>query len=249
MNSICTVFEEYTDHGPKHAYEVLRLGDTLLGQNDLISWEIAIFALACFYHDIGMHCTEDEYNNLENTEAFQREYPYLKETIASNNQLKSTEGAIIERFVKIEYIRRKHGERSKNWILENFPKESAASFFDNVYLWDAISELCIGHCLSTHEIEQRGYDAKHTVTSATSVDLRFLLCLLRLADICHLSRDRALPFMRKGIDFYSKKSLSIWKNYSDVAGVDTDSKRNTIQVTAIPRNFPVHRAIMDCAGT
>lgn len=46
-------FDEYTDHSESHSERILSLGSMLNKGNELNQFEIAIFILSCYYHDLG----------------------------------------------------------------------------------------------------------------------------------------------------------------------------------------------------
>lgn len=243
LETIPDVFAEYTDHGVAHSCKVLILGDKLLANQELTKWEALIFILSAFYHDIGMSCTPDEWDSLAGAPSFQREYRCLRELALPFAQLIDNSSESIERQVRVEYLRRHHGERSQNWITRELPPENPHSLVESIYVWEIISWICIGHTLDASDLQGDVYARSYPIGIAESVDVRFLACLLRLADICHLSRDRALPFIRQTIKFNSCLSEKIWAAEGEVAGVDCDENRAVISVAAQPRSFELHRII------
>lgn len=248
LDSICYVFKEYTDHSSEHAQKVMFLGDKLLADSALSEWEAAIFILAAYYHDVGMCCSQDELDRLIKNPIFVKESPYLKDNIVSMNQLKATDENTIDFFIKLEFLRRIHGKRSYEWVLEKFPAENSDSFIQHVNLWEAVATVCIGHCLYIENLDKKLYSTEYLIGGGVTVDLLFITCLLRLSDICHFSRDRALPYIRNGIDFYSDRSLNIWKACGQVVDTVPLEEGHCIKVSASCSNYNIHRAIIESAS-
>ncbi|OCL26279.1 hypothetical protein U472_09720 [Orenia metallireducens] len=247
LDTIKDIFEEYTDHGWSHSKKLLQLGDQLLGDNKLSSWEIAVFILAVCYHDVGMYCSSEELNEIINSKEFENVYPYLRENIISMNQLNSKDEQVLERFIQLEFLRRKHNTRSYKWILDKYKKDKEEYYFDGIYLWEAVALAAFGHTLNIEELAKRPYSTEFSIGKGITIDLVFITCLLRLTDISHLSRDRALPYIRKSKDFYSQKSLNIWKSYADIADTIPSKNGDCIKVSASCSDYRNHRAIIEAA--
>lgn len=247
LNSINDVFSEYTDHGWNHSKKLLQLGDKLLGNNNLSPWEIAVFILAVCYHDIGMYCNSKELDEIVNSNEFKNIYPYLLENIISMNQIQSKDDQVLEKFIQLEFLRRKHNDRTYNWIIDNYKKDEKAVYFNDIYLWEAVALAARGHTLNIKKLSDKPYSTEFTIGNTITIDLVFITCLLRLSDISHLSRDRALPYLRKSIDFYSQKSLDIWKTYANIADTIPSEKGDCIKISAICSDYRNHRAIIEAS--
>jgi hypothetical protein len=242
LERIPGVFGEYTDHGVSHSCAVLRLADKLVAQNQLSEWEILIFVLSAFHHDIGMSCPSDALDSFEEDQ-FRREHRYLRELVLPMARLIDDTPETVEKQVRIEYIRRHHGERGARWIARELPATRPEAMIEKVFVWDLVIRVCIGHTLESHELKGDAYPRAEPIGTLKSVDVRFLTCLLRLADICHLSRDRALPHVRESMKFTSRQSEEIWKAAGDIPGVDFDERRAVILVSAQSQSFERHRLI------
>lgn len=243
LETIPDIFNEYTDHGIYHSCKVLKLADRLVADNDLNKWERLVFVLSAFHHDIGMSCPPEEWKTLEEQPLFRREERYIRELVIPSTDLLDVGPDAVERQVRVEYLRRQHGKRCQSWIARELPPERPYAWVEDVYAWELVSQVCVGHTLSAQEIKSDTYSRSRPIETAGSVDVRFLACLLRLADICHLSRDRALPHIRQTMRFKSGLSEKIWKALGEVAGVDCDKDRAVITVAAQPRSFEDHRMV------
>ena len=246
LETIPDVFGEYTDHGVEHSCAVLALGDKLLGPICLNEWECLIFTLAAFHHDIGMSCPRQSWGRLELESSFIREHRYLEAAVLPSSRLLDERPEALRAQIRLEYLRRHHGKRCEQWISKTYPAERPASLTGDVYVWDVVSAVCVGHTLGVEELRGGVYTRSRPVTTLQSVDVTFLTCLLRLADICHLGRDRALPHVREAMKFNSRLSREIWEALGDVSGVDCDAERGIITIAARPRSFERHRLISSC---
>jgi len=139
------VFKEYADHSFKHSHAVLKIGDELTKDVPLNKWEISIYILSCYYHDIGMHITEAEKEEITSQQSYRKTANFLRDQIATDNQLSLGDPVLIEEFLFLEYIRRSHAKRSSKWISEHYSKENEAAFIDGVYLWDKVALVSEAH--------------------------------------------------------------------------------------------------------
>lgn len=242
------VFKEYTDHSCKHSYAVLKIGDELAENISLNKWEIAIFILSCYYHDIGMYVTEAEKDKIMSKQSYKRTANFLSDQIVSDNQLSSNDPELVKEFLFIEYIRRIHAQRSSSWIYSNMSKENKDAYIDDVYLWDKVALISEAHAMELNKITEPLYFTDDRLANQSQeINMIFLACLLRLSDYCHMNQNRALPYIRLTKDFYSKKSEDIWRKLADVDYVSCDNKNHKIVVKASFDDYRLHRAaIREC---
>lgn len=239
------VFKEYTDHSFKHSYAVLKTGDELAKNIPLNKWEISIFILSCYYHDIGMHITETEKVEIMSQPAYKKTASFLREQIAIDNQLPSNDPELIETFLFLEYIRRCHAIRSRKWINENFSKENKDAFINEVYLWEKVALVSEAHGMDINNIAPPQYFIDDSLGNPDEkINTIFLACLLRLSDYCHMNQNRALPYLRLAKDFYSKKSEDIWKKLANIDYVICNNEKRKIEVKASFDDYRLHRATL-----
>lgn len=245
---IKNVFKEYTDHSSKHSYAVLKIGDELTKDIPLNKWEISIFVLSCYYHDIGMYITEEEKAGIVSGRSYKKTADFLYDQIVSINQLSSNDPELIQEFLFIEYIRRIHAKRSSDWINSNLSKENKDAFIDEIYLWNKVALISEAHGMDLNDITSPGYFIDdHLANQNEKINMIFLACLLRLSDYCHMNQNRALPYIRLSKDFYSKKSEDIWRKLADVEYVTCDNENHKIIVKASFDDYRLHRAtIREC---
>jgi len=82
-----STFIEYTDHSTNHSNRIIQIANLLNGENDLSNFEIALFVLSAYYHDIGMYVSKEQYKQLNTDVKKLPEYSKLKETIINDEIL------------------------------------------------------------------------------------------------------------------------------------------------------------------
>jgi len=68
-----------------------------------------------------------------------------------------------------------------------------------------------------------------------------------MADMCHFSRDRALPFLKQQLRFSSRKSERIWEFYEDISDTVPNPQTRRIEISAQCKSYYIHRAIVNNA--
>jgi len=245
LENIKCTFDEYTDHSSKHSLAVLKIGDELTENINLNKWEISIYILSCYYHDIGMSVGECEKKKLVSHSEYKKTAIFLRDQIVSDNQLSSSDPDLIDKFLFLEYIRRNHAKRSGKWIKNNRSKENEDSYICGAFLWDKVALVAEAHGIDLNEVAPNRYCIDDRLTDQNeNINMLFLACLLRLSDYCHMNQNRALPYLRLAQDFYSKKSENIWKKLANVDFVKCDNANNKIVVSASFDDYRLHRATL-----
>ena len=243
LDNIESTFIEYTDHSSNHSKRIIQIATLLNGENDLNEFELALFILSAYYHDIGMYVSKKEYIQLSSEIIKLPEYPKLKESIYNDEKLVNKDKC--DFFITLDYIRNNHGIRTNDFIDKTFPDDKVSSFYSrDYYFWEQVKNISLSHTLDFKQLLSPPYNPKISIGNNNVINLTYLSVLLRLADICHLSKDRALPYFRKTKEFHSKKSESIWEYYADIADTRPDSGTMTIDVYATCKNFYNHRSII-----
>lgn len=240
-----SIFKEYTDHTKNHSIKVLDLATRLNGSNKLTMYELAVFILSSFYHDIGMFVKVNEMNEYINTIERHGNYEALSEDIKTIEKLRTQDEKTKKYFLALDHFRSEHAQRSYDFISKKYPESSKESFFNGIYIWDAVRRICYSHTLDIKKLDNSEYPTKYPIGDGETIDLLYLSLLLRLSDICHFSRDRAFPYFFRLKNFISEKSESIWQYYGDVVDTYPNNETNIIEVNAICKNFYNHRAIIE----
>jgi hypothetical protein len=247
-DNINNYFDEYTDHSSNHSLEVLKNGNQIIEGIELNKVEIAIFTLACYFHDIGMNVDNEKLKTYKTEEDFPLEREYLIDKIGARSMVeeKDINDADIDKLIMLEYIRERHHKLSSGWIKNHYHEEEYAYIeIDNIYcqIWDFVANVCEAHCIELKEITDDDYGFQ--AVARMDIDMTFLACLLRLSDYCHIGRDRALPYIRTSKKFYSGFSKQIWESLARVGGVRFDKEKKCITITAECDDFTIQDALVN----
>lgn len=241
-------FEQYTDHGPGHCEAMLECLDWLVPSDvveKLNPLEIALLLLAVYHHDIGMAW------NVERRDTLMKEDPdwladkdgLIDKFRHSKTVTDKSDKSLLD-LAFVEWARKRHGEEAVQWIEENRIGEPdfRLKSYSNYDPWPDVAKLCKAHTMPTCDHlrtdEIRG-------PSGTQINLCFIGCALRLADICHITIDRVDPEVEKYIRFTDKYSRGKWEVHQRIMGVGQGNR--VIMINAKP-DFPaVHRAIATIA--
>ncbi len=245
LNQIETIFKEYTDHSSLHSDKVLSIGENL-NSCKLNIYEKAIFILAVYYHDIGMVISQDNFNSYIDNLGNDYNIDHYLDNIVVSERLSTTSIEEQKYFLALKYFRENHGNLSSRYILEEYPDDNKTNWYKDIYLWYHVALICKAHTESLEQIENNSeYSTGLLLQNNATINVIYLIMLLRLSDVCHFSIDRAYPYLFKNRIFKSEKSKNIWESYSDVVTTYPDKKTKTIKVQARCKNFYNHRAIMN----
>ncbi len=243
LKDIESMFAEYTDHSCNHSERIIKIATLLNGKNELNKFEIALFILSSYYHDIGMYVSKEQYKKVNAKLKKKPEYNNLKESIIISDKIDNIDK--VDFFLTLDHIRANHGNLTNEFINNKFSKADKSSYYlKDYYLWEYVKYICLSHTLDSEQLLLSPYGVKKSIGNNTIINLTYLSTLLRLSDICHFSKDRALPYFRKTKEFHSKKSESIWKYYGEVNDTEPDPESNTINIHATCKNFHNHRSII-----
>lgn len=247
LDNVQNIFTEYTDHSSLHAQKVLENGEKL-NTAYLNIYEKAIFILSSYFHDIGMNVPQfkiDEFiSELENN----INLDFYLEKITTSQELEKVNISISDKkiFIALNYFREEHNNLSAKRILELYPKEDKDSFINYKYIWDCVCKICKAHTIDISLLKlDTYYTDAYYLEGGIKINILYLTILLRLADICHFSRDRAYPYILKEKIFKSEKSKRIWEYYSNIITTTTNNETKIIRIHAECDNFFHHRAILN----
>lgn len=117
------IFEEYTVHSFDHVYEMLRTLEWLIPvevQSLLTKADWLLLTLSCYFHDLGLLVTKDEFEARErsNFRSFSENILFAgadgADYLAKLSELSEPER---ERFLYQEFVRHYHAMRVRDWII------------------------------------------------------------------------------------------------------------------------------------
>lgn len=218
--------------------------------------EIYILAVAAYLHDAGMVVSDSEKAKILTTEEWRKyvsdDEPGAKRwksiqdfrngSQPSNDAQRHFLADIQARFLIAEFIRRKHAQRVAEIITQN-DMYLGDFTFQNPLLKRTITDVCIAHGLSQHELlDNEKYPDRRNIRGET-VNVRFLALLLRIGDLLDISIDRACPLLLNAACPISPDSLAHWTQYQGIAHQLTAPDK--IELIADCNNQNEHRFLED----
>jgi hypothetical protein len=194
-----------------------------------------------------MSCDQDEFAAILKSEPFRLNRRYMERTLAPVIRLEVTGSRTLDHFMVVEFLRQTHALRTAEWIRKHYPKERSDSYVAGVYLWEAVALIAQAHGVDLESLDPARYRSDTLSGQGVQINLPYLSCLLRLADLCHFARDRALPYVREAKQFCSILSREIWQKYGDIADTQPISESGMILINAQCSDATTHSAILRSA--
>jgi Histidine kinase-, DNA gyrase B-, and HSP90-like ATPase len=235
LELIPQTFKQYTDHNIRHSRNLISLmgrfipSETLNQMNGL---ELSVLVLSALLHDFGMFVTEQEKRDALKSIEFES---FLS---GHHGRAVALEGArmegdqerveIIQDSLLAEFFRRLHPERARRNVRANLPNELV---FGDVDISDYVLDVCESHGWGVYESNDPKYLDKsvsrlstNKVVYGVALNLQYLACCLRLADIMDFDRSRTPLVVFQNIDFADKKSWDEWNKHLSVQGWVIDER-------------------------
>ncbi len=250
------IFREYTLHDVNHIDQMLSLVDKLIPENTKGKMKIAdwlMIVLSCYFHDLGMLVTKDEFENRYNG----TEFSAFKTDLLEGDKGEDYEEALKklldkeqEEFLYQEFVREHHAKRISCWIQgQDAPQygearaavETINSLLSNIetIVRDDLAKICLSH----HEDDLFDFD-KYQINRVYGddpegeVNLHYAALILRSADVLQIQKKRVPPVLYKLIDPSNPKSQEEWAKQAGVRAVKpktmttSDGECDTIEVHA-----------------
>jgi hypothetical protein len=229
LGRIAETFKQYTVHDNRHSCNLIRLMDHFIPEvtkKKLNGLEIAFLILAALLHDTGMIVSDEERAKTLASEEFlrfrhrQMERVLAAETARTAGQ--EPRAQAIDDALLAEYFRRLHPERAGAYITH---KLGGRLTFNEVDLTRDLSRLCESHAWGFDQSLDPIHPEKAVVrldaerhVGSVPLNLRYLSCCLRLADILDFDRSRTPLSVLELIDFSEDKSWEEWNKHLSVDG-------------------------------
>ncbi|WP_019227204.1 ATP-binding protein [Sedimentibacter sp. B4] len=249
MKSFPSLHNQYTLHDEVHLLRVTELMAQLISEKiieELNPVEVALLILSAFFHDQGMILDNEEIKCLNVNPDFQLfknnwivEHPNLIEirkllldnslSITEKEKIRQAENEMLDALLT-DYIRIKHGDRSANYIRNNY-HDDKRWVVSGVNLYNLTALLCLSHTLpTTYLTALNGFNFDESVGNYL-VNMPFLAVILRLADILDFDRDRTPDTLYRTIHFKNDISFLEWAKHRSVDGwiIQSDLIRFTMK--------------------
>jgi molecular chaperone HtpG len=256
------IFDEYTRHDISHIDEMLEILDWLLPEDteaimSPADWLLTV--LAIYFHDLGMLVTRQEYE-ARNSSGF----PEYRDNVLFAGDAGADYRAKVEqlppdkvaRFLYQEFVRHKHAERIRNWIMGRAPEhlgithhamsevEALLNPLDPQFRRD-LALVCESHHLTDlNDFQKYKVAQPYGNSDEETANLQFAAVLLRTTDLLHITRDRTPSVAFRMINPTDPLSQEEWAKQMAVKRVrsqlgrdregnpDENAPRDTIEVHA-----------------
>ncbi len=254
---------DFTLHDAEHSFRVAEwmakiVPEGVLGK--LSAYELALLLLSAYLHDIGMTPEQarvqrhwrhlvfgplpEEEGGLSQEEAaeFQRWLddeegglvpPLAREGKAGEDDLRLAAELITY------YARHKHNDWSGEWI-----RQYATGALGSYEGWvEDLVPLCQSHHQGYADLLKESFDPRPVGRHGEVVHLRYLACILRVADILDVDPERTPPVLFQHRDIALKSVIYWWKDHDFWVNPDG----STLVIHARPRSAIVEKAVRDTA--
>ncbi len=253
--------QDFTLHDADHSFRVAERMMQLITadiQKNLSDHELALLLLAAYGHDIGMtpernkvlahhrhlfgHTTGLTGDEKDLFQKFLDEYPAGKPvTLPLTSTLNDLN---LADELTTFYVRERHNDWSAEWIRENLTGQG----FEHIPGFvDILVRLCSSHHWDFSRLRHPDFDPFHVGHGADSavVHLRYLACLLRLADILENDPERTpeVLYRHRAISDRARSLIHWQKDHALTVVLQGDR----LKFQARPRSAAIHKALSDLA--
>jgi Histidine kinase-, DNA gyrase B-, and HSP90-like ATPase len=229
LERIPVTFKQYTEHNILHCKNLVYLMgrfipcETLRQMNGL---ELSMLILSAMLHDFGMFVSEDEKRDTLKSPQFESfllgHHDRATALEKAREKGDRERAAVIEDALLAEYFRRMHPERAR----ENVRKNLAGRLtYGDVDISPYVLDVCESHAWGVHESNDPKHPEKSVISLSTNravygvpLNLQYIACCLRLADIMDFDRSRTPLVVFQNIDFTEEKSWEEWNKHLSVIG-------------------------------
>lgn len=229
LSRIPQTFKQYTEHDIGHCCNIIYLMGKFIPKSTLErlnGLELTMLILVALLHDLGMFITEAEKADAEksdNYKHFLSSHPdrasAMVEAFEAKNLYRAT---AIQDALLAEYFRRLHPERAAILIQKHLKDKLV---FRDRDVSQYIVQVCESHAWGVHESldPRRPEKAVNRLDTnrpiyGVPVNLQYLACCLRLADIMDFDRSRTPIAVFKNLEFTESKSWDEWNKHLQISG-------------------------------
>jgi len=246
---------DFTLHDSGHAFRVAQRMTGIIPSDVLLNlsaYELAMLLLSAYLHDIGMtperrkvslhhsylltgdpqDLSQDEINKFQ--EWLDNEGSGIVPPLTQ--QPTTTETLRLAGELITYYCRHRHNDWSEEWIKKNLSEYNLGTYVDWI---DDLVTLCCSHHYGYHELVKEKFDPRPIGSPARVVHLRYLACVLRIADVLEFDPERTPDVILRHRDI-SPDSLIYWWKDHHISMVQED---NRLFLSARPPKAYIHRAI------
>lgn len=249
-----TAATDFTLHDAGHAFRVAERMATIIPSDVLPKLpgnELALLLLSAYLHDIGMtpdkrkvtshhqYIVTGEVGILSDVEINELQSWVDKQdrevSIPLCREKVSLTALQIGDELTTYYSRYKHNDWSEEWI-----REHLASAPDLYTDWlDDLVRLCKSHHYGYHELIKDSFSPRIVGSGSQVVNLRYLACVLRIADILEFDPERTPEVIFRHRDVSPSSTIYWWKDHH----ISLLQQGGRVVIHATPPNARIHKAI------
>lgn len=243
-------FDEFTVHDFSHCLEMIRMLDwIILPETKKVMSEAdwLLIVLACYFHDMGLLITRDEFDRRNETD-FPR---FCREELFGGSEGKDYEEKVrklspekMEQFLYQEFVRENHGKRIRAWIEGKpaFQVGFAEAAFDEVQsllgklpstFKRDLALVCESHNLDDlHDTKKYGVSQPYGNSEEETANVQYSAVLLRTVDLLQVTQHRTPAVLFRLINPTDPISQREWAKQGGVTrirpriGLDKDGNPN-----------------------
>lgn len=242
------MFAEYTMHDISHVDGMLYLLEKIIPEqtkNEMTPADWLMTVLAIYFHDLGMHIPQGEYEKRNTDSVFIKTKTEMMQNPEIKTYVESLQDDKGEKFLYQEYVRKNHGKRICEWIM-NCDKKTQEPYkmisemlsgLDSSFRSD-LALVCQSHQQDALPDHLKIVDEAYGSSDKEKVNLLYVSVLLRSSDILHMTHDRTPDVEFRIISPQNKISINEWAKHRVVKSVDIHQERDAND--KVDRSIPVH---------
>ena len=248
---------DFTLHDEEHSFRVAQRMAEIIPADvlpQLCSYELALLLLSAYLHDIGMTPSQRKvillYNYILSGDTDDEIIPELDllqkwldddedgvtPPVAKGTPTKDQLG--LARHLVTHYCRHRHNDWSDEWIRANAPTDAFGTYVGWV---DDLVRLCHSHHQVKADLERDPFEPRPVGTPGQILHLRYLACVLRVADILEFDPERTPDVILRHRDI-APASLIFWQKDHDISLIRDGAG---LTISARPASAKIHHAIAD----
>lgn len=197
------IFDEYTKHDISHVDRMLDSLESLIPDSTkekMTTADWLLIVLSIYFHDLGMLVTKKEYEGRMNSKDFCKFREEYISNVYNANSLKSLSPDKSERFIYQEYVRRHHGNRVYDWILDEnnhiYDSNVTTVVMEIVKDFPPVFKNDLAIVCASHSLDDLDDFSKYKIQQAyggtpqEKANVFYAALILRTADLIHITCDR-----------------------------------------------------------
>lgn len=255
------IFSEFTMHDISHVDGMLELLDKVIDdktRTNLTKADWMMIVLACYFHDLGMFVSQDEYDNRLNNPDFCEFQQRMKADSKVHAYLVTLPQEKQDHFLYQEYVRRNHGERIYR-ILSDCKASDAEPFHSVNEILTQLNEdfrkdlamVCRSHTQEELDEHLKVTDVAYGATKEEKVNLLYACVALRTADLLHVTYERTPNDEFRIISPKNEVSIIEWIKQQSVKSVDIHKECDedgNVDMSIAPHSFEIQAKFTDETG-